>query len=187
MRKVVASELVSLDGVMEKPEEWSFSYSNDEMAEANAAGMAASDAMLLGRVTYEEFASYWPSQNRAEQPFTEYMDNTPKYVVSTSLEEPLEWQNSTLIKGNVAEEIAKLKRQPGKDITILGSGALVRSLLEEDLLDGSALWFIPFVLGSGKRLFEEGSDRKTLELVDSKTFSIGVLYLTYRPVHRSNH
>jgi dihydrofolate reductase len=143
MRKVVAAELVSLDGVMEKPEEWSFSYSNDEMAEANAAGMAASDAMLLGRVTYGEFASYWPYQNRAEQPFTEYMDNTPKYVVSTSLEEPLEWQNSTLIKGNVAEEIAKLKRQPGKDITILGSGALVRSLLEEDLLDEFSLMVHP--------------------------------------------
>ena len=183
MRKVVALELVSLDGVMEKSEEWSFSYANDEMAEANAAGMAGSDTMLLGRVTYEEFASYWPYQNSAEQPFTEYMDNTPKYVVSTTLQEPLEWQNSMLIKGNVAEEITKLKRRPGKDITILGSGTLVRSLLEDDLLDELRLMVHFVVLGRGKRLFEEGSDQKRLELVDSKTFSIGVLYLTYRPAH----
>ena len=181
MRKVIALELVSVNGVMEKPEEWSFSYSNDEMAEANASGMADSDAMLLGRVTYEEFASYWPYQNTADQPFTDYLNDTPKYVVSTTLEEPLEWQNSTLIKGNVAEQIAKLKRQPGKDITILGSATLVGSLLADDLLDELRLMVHPVVLGRGKRLFEEGSDLKALELVGSKTFSIGVLYLTYQP------
>jgi dihydrofolate reductase len=181
MRKVIALELVSVDGVMEKPEEWCFSYSNDEMAEANASGMADSDAMLLGRVTYEEFASYWPYQNTADQPFTDYLNDTPKHVVSTTLEEPLEWQNSTLIKGNVAEQIAKLKRQPGKDITILGSATLVGSLLADDLLDELRLMVHPVVLGRGKRLFEEGSDLKALELVGSKTFSIGVLYLTYQP------
>jgi dihydrofolate reductase len=183
MRKVVAWELVSLDGVMEKPEEWAFSYSNDEMAEANASGMADSDAMLLGRVTYQEFASYWPYQNSAEQPFTDYLNNTPKFVVSTTLEEPLEWQNSTLIKGDVAEEVAKLKRQPGKEIVILGSGTLVRSLLREDLLDELRLMVHPVVLGRGKRLFEEGGEQKALKLVDSKTFSTGLLYLTYRPAH----
>jgi dihydrofolate reductase len=187
MRKVIASELVSLDGVMEKPEEWAFSYSNDEMEEANAAGMADSDAMLLGRVTYKEFASYWPYQNSADQPFTDYLNNTPKYVVSETLQEPLEWQNSTLINADVAEEIAKLKRQPGKDISIVGSGTLVRSLLEDDLLDELRLMVHPIVLGSGKRLFEEGSDRKPLELVDAKTFGTGVLYLTYQPVHSSSH
>ena len=181
MRKLIALELVSVDGVMEKPEEWSFSYSNDEMAEANASGMVDSDAMLLGRVTYEEFASYWPYQNTADQPFTDYLNDTPKHVVSTTLEEPLEWQNSTLIKGNVAEQIAKLKRQPGKDITILGSATLVGSLLADDLLDELRLMVHPVVLGRGKRLFEEGSDLKALELVGSKTFSIGVLYLTYQP------
>jgi len=185
MRKIVALELVSLDGVMEKPQEWSFSYSNDEMAEANAAGMADSDAMLLGRVTYEEFAAFWPYQNSAEQPFTDYLNKTSKYVVSTTLQEPLQWQNSTLIRGNLAEEIAKLKRQPGKDITILGSGTLVRSLLADDLLDELRLMVHPVVLGSGKRLF--GSEQKALELVDSKTFSIGVLYLTYRPAQNSTH
>jgi dihydrofolate reductase len=181
MRKVVASELLSLDGVMEKPEEWAFSYSNDEMEEANSAGMAASDAMLFGTVTYQEFASYWPYQNSAEQPFTDYLNNTPKFVVSTTLEEPLEWQNSTLIKGNFAEEIATLKQQPGKDIGIVGSGALVRSLLRDGLLDQLTLMVHPIVVGRGKRLFEEGGDRKALELVESRTFGTGVLYLTYQP------
>jgi dihydrofolate reductase len=181
MRKVVASELLSLDGVMESPERWAFPYSDDEMEEANAAGMAQADAMLLGRVTYQEFAAFWPYQNSAEQPYTDYLNNTPKYVVSTTLEEPLEWQNSTLIKGNVAEEIARLKQQPGKDITIVGSGTLFRSLLQEGLLDELRLMVHPVVVGGGKRLFEEGGDQKALELVDSKTFGTGVLYLTYRP------
>jgi dihydrofolate reductase len=180
VRKVVASELVSLDGLMEKPQEWAFSYSNDEMEEANASGMASSDAMLLGRVTYEEFAAFWPYQDRTEQPYTDYLNNTPKYVVSKTLEEPLEWQNSILIKGNVADEVSRLKKQPGKDITIVGSGALVRSLLAEDLLDDLRLMIHPIVLGRGKRLFEEGGAQKALELVDSKTFSTGVLYLTYQ-------
>lgn len=106
MRKVSALELVSLDGVMESPENWSLQFHNDEMAEANASGTAAADAMLLGRVTYQEFASYWPYQNSADQPFTDYLNNTTKYVVSTTLAEPLEWQSSTLIKRNLAEEVA---------------------------------------------------------------------------------
>jgi dihydrofolate reductase len=174
MRKVVALELVSL-------ERWSFQFQNDEMAEANASGMAAADAMLFGRLTYQEFAAFWPYQNSAEQPFTDYLNNTPKYVVSTTLEEPLEWNNSTLIKDDVAEEVAGLKQQPGKDIGIVGSGTLVRSLLREGLLDELGLMVHPIVLGRGKRLFENRIDEMVLELVDSKTFSTGVLYLTYRP------
>src|SRR5919107_2894245 len=116
MRKVVASEIMSLDGVMESPEEWAFSYSNDEMEEANASGMAASDALLLGRVTYETLAAFWPNQPGGT-PMVDYINSVPKFVVSGTLEEPLEWNNSTLIEGNVAEEIVKLKRQQGKDIT----------------------------------------------------------------------
>src|SRR5215217_4696309 len=136
MRKVIASEFGSLDGVMEAPEKWHFPYFNDEMGEAIGAAMANADAMLFGRVTYEEFAAFWPSQGGDDQEFADYMNITPKYLVSTTLQEPLEWNNSTLIKGNnLAEEIARLKDQPGKDITISGSGALVRSLLEDDLLD----------------------------------------------------
>jgi dihydrofolate reductase len=179
MRKVVAVEFVSLDGVMESPEEWAFSYSNDEMDEANASGMAASDALLLGRVTYEQMAAYWSNQSGGV-PMVDYLNSVPKFVVSTTLD-TVEWQNSTLIEGDVVEEIARLKQQPGKDIAILGSGTLVRSLLQDDLLDELRLIIHPIVLGSGKRLFEDGSDRKALELVDSKIFGTGVLYLTYQP------
>ena len=134
VRKIVAWELVSVDGVMESPEEWAFSYSNDEMEEASASGMAASDGLLLGRMTYEHLAAFWPNQPGGT-PMVDYINSVRKHVVSGTLEEPLEWNNSTLIKGNVAEAVVKLKRQPGKDISILGSGALVRSLLRDGLLD----------------------------------------------------
>ena len=180
MRRVIAVELVSVDGVMESPEEWAFSYSNDEMEEANESGMAASDGLLLGRVTYEHFAAFWPNQPGGT-PMMDYINSVRKHVVSGTLEEPLEWNNSTLIKGNVAEAVVKLKRQPGKDITILGSGALVRSLLRDGLLDELRLMVHPVVMGCGKRLFEDGDVRKGLELVDSKTFGTGVVSLTYRP------
>ena len=180
MRKVVAVEMVSVDGVMESPEEWAFSYSNDEMEEVNAAGMAASDAMLLGRVTYEGLAAFWPNQPGGT-PLVDYINSVRKHVVSRTLEEPLEWNNSTLVEGDVAEGVAGLKRQPGKDITIIGSGGLVRSLLDEGLLDELRLMVHPVVLGGGKRLFEEGGDRKSLELVESRAFGTGVLYLAYRP------
>ncbi len=180
MRKVVAVELVSLDGVMGSPEEWAFSYSNEEMEEANAAGMAASDAMLLGRVTYEGLASFWPNQPGGT-PMVDYINSVPKYVVSRTLEEPLGWNNSTLVEGDVAEGVSELKQRPGKDITIIGSGALVRALLDEGLLDELRLMVHPIVLGGGKRLFEEAGDRMSLELVDSRAFATGVLYLTYRP------
>jgi dihydrofolate reductase len=183
MRKVIASEFVSLDGVMESPEQWHFPYFNDEMGEAIGAAMAQADAMLMGRVLYEEWAAYWPQQDPEENPVAARMNGIQKYVVSTTLQEPLEWQKSTLIKGNnLAEEISRLKQQQGKDISISGSGTLVRSLLEDDLLDELRLMVHPIVLGGGKRLFEEGGERKALKLVDSKTFSTGVLYLTYQPV-----
>jgi dihydrofolate reductase len=182
MRKVVASEFVSLDGVVESPDKWHFPYFNDEMGDAIGAAMAASDAMLMGRVLYEEWAAFWPKQNPDENPVAARMNGVRKYVVSTTLEEPLEWNNSILIGDNVAEEILRLKeQQAGKDISISGSPTLVRSLLEDDLLDELRLMVHPIVVGSGKRLFEEGSDQKALQLLDSKTFSTGVLYLTYQP------
>jgi dihydrofolate reductase len=154
MRKVVAVELVSLDGVMESPEDWAPPYSNDEMEEANAAGMAHSDALLLGRVTYEALAAFWPNQPGGT-PMVDYINCVPKYVASATLQEPLEWNNSTLIKENLAEEIIELTQQPGEDITILGSGALVRSLLRGNLLYELKLMVHPVVLGTGKRLFED--------------------------------
>ena len=179
MRKVVAVELVSLDGIVGSPEEWAFSYSNDEMEEVNAAGMAASDAMLLGRVTYEGLAAFWPNQPGGT-PLVDYINSVRKHVVSRTLEDPLEWNNSTLLESDVAEGVAELKEQPGKDITVIGSADLVRSLLEDGLLDELRLMVHPIVLGGGKHLFEEG-DRKSLELVGSRAFATGVLYLSYRP------
>ena len=159
MRKVIASEFVSLDGVMESPDQWHFPYFNDEMGEAIEAAMAQADAMLMGRVLYEEWAAYWPQQDPEENPFAARMNGIQKYVVSTTLQEPLEWNNSTLINGDVAKEITKLKQLPGKDISISGSGALVRSLLQDDLLDELRLMVHPIVVGSGKRLFEDWSDQ----------------------------
>src|ERR687891_1127775 len=180
MRKVVAAEFLSLDGVMEAPDKWHFPYFDEEMGQAVGEGFAAADAMLMGRVNYEEWAAFWPGQDPEENPMAAQMNSMKKYVVSTTLEEPLEWQNSTLIGDNVAEEISRLKEQPGKDISISGSPTLVRSLLEEDLLDELRLMVHPIVVGSGKRLFEDGGDQKALELVDSKAFGTGVLYLTYQ-------
>jgi dihydrofolate reductase len=181
MRKVVASEFVSLDGVVEAPEKWHFPYFNDQMEEAIGAAMAASDAMLMGRVLYEEWAAFWPKQDPDENPVAARMNGVRKYVVSRTLQEPLEWQNSTLIGDNVAEEISRLKEQPGKDISISGSPTLVRSLLQDGLLDELRLMVHPIIVGSGKRLFEDGGDQKALQLVDSEIFSTGVLYLTYQP------
>jgi dihydrofolate reductase len=180
MRKVVASLYLSLDGVMESPEKWTFPYFNGEIGEAIGKAMAESDAMLLGRVTYEQWAAYWPSKTAEDAPFADYLNNVPKFVVSTTLDKA-EWNNSTLIQGNLAEELAKLKQQPGKDISISGSATLVRSLLQDELLDELRLMVYPIVVGSGRRLFEDGGDQKPLKLVDAQTFTTGVLYLTYQP------
>jgi dihydrofolate reductase len=181
MRKVIASEFISLDGVVESPDKWHFPYFNDQMGDAIGAAMAQADAMLMGRVLYEEWAAFWPKQDPDENPVAAQMNGVRKYVVSTTLEEPLEWQNSTLIGDNVAEEISRLKEQPSKDISISGSPTLVRSLLQEGLLDELRLMLHPIVVGSGKRLFEDGGDQKALQLVDSEIFSTGVLYLSYQP------
>jgi dihydrofolate reductase len=181
VRKIVAAEFLSLDGVMESPDQWHFPYFNDEMGRAVGEGFAASDALLMGRVLYEEWAAYWPNQDPEENPVAATMNSIRKYVVSTTLEEPIGWNNTTLIQENVAEELSELKRQPGKDIVISGSGALVRSLLDGGLIDELKLMVHPVVVGSGKRLFEEGERQTALDLVDSRTFSTGVVYLTYRP------
>ncbi|MBA2346411.1 MAG: dihydrofolate reductase family protein [Rubrobacter sp.] len=182
MRKLVAAEHVSLDGVMEAPERWRFAYDNDEINQVIGAGFAASDALLMGRVLYGEWVAYWSQQDPEQNPIAELMNGFSKYVVSTTLEAPLEWQNSTLIKGDeFAEAISDLKRQPGKDIVVSGSGALVWSLLQHGLLDELILFVHPIVLGNGKRLFEEGEERTALELAESRTFATGVVCLTYRP------
>jgi dihydrofolate reductase len=181
MGKIVSNFFISLDGVVESPDQWHFPYFDDEMGETIGSAMAEADAMLMGRVLYEEWAAYWPKQDPEENPVAGTMNGRQKYVVSTTLEEPLEWNNSTLIKGNVAEEIEKLKNQPGKDIVISGSATLVRSLLQDGLLDEFKLFVHPIVVGSGKRLFDGEAETKPLELVDSKTFSTGVVVLSYQP------
>ena len=181
MRKVIVSEFVSLDGVFEAPDQWHFPYFNDEMGQEIGAAMGQADAMLMGRMLYEEWSAFWPQQDSEENPIAARMNGIQKYVVSTTLEGPLGWNNSTLIGENVAEEIFRLKQQPGKDISISGSGSLVRSLLKDGLIDELRLMVHPVVVGSGKRLFEEGGEQIALELVDYRTFSTGVVYLTYRP------
>ena len=182
MRKLVAVELVSIDGVMGSPDGWAFSYSNDEIEATNASGMAASDALLLGRVTYEEFAAFWPNQPGGT-PMVDYINGVRKVVVSGTLREPLGWNNSTLIGENFAQGVSELKRQPGKDISTIGSGVLVRWLLRVGLLDELRLMVHPLILGSGERLFEDGGEGRRLELVDSKTFGTGVVSLAYRPAN----
>jgi len=181
VRRLVAVEMVSLDGVMGAPDEWAFPYNDEEIAEANRAGMAASDALLLGRVTYEAFAAFWPNQPGGTL-MVDYINSVPKYVVSTTLEEPLGWNNSSLIGPDVAEGVAALKEMPGKDITIVGSDTLARSMLRENLLDELRLMVYPVVVGDGKRLFEGGDSPVGLELVRTKTFRSGVVSLDYRPV-----
>ncbi len=176
MRKIVSSLFISLDGVVEAPDQWHFPYFNEEMGDAVQSMMGSSEAMLLGRRTYEEFAAYWPNST---DDFAGYMNGTPKYVVSHTLTSA-EWQNSTLVSGDVSKELARLKEQPGGNLSITGSGTLVRSLLREGLLDELHLLVHPIVVGSGKRLFDDGP-QVPLRLTNSQTFSTGVLHLTYEP------
>jgi dihydrofolate reductase len=180
MRKVIASLFLSLDGVMEAPEKWHFPYFNDEMGAAIGEAMSSAGAFLLGRRTYEQWASYWPSQSPDEIPMAAAINAMPKFVASRTLDE-VNWQKSTLLNGDVPAEVSKLKRQPGKDVSISGSATLVRSLLREGLLDELRLMIHPVVLGQGRRLFEEGNGETPLELVSSETFRTGVLNLTYQP------
>jgi dihydrofolate reductase len=177
MRKIVAGLFMSLDGVVEAPETWHFPYFNDEMGEAVASQMASADTLLLGRRTYEEFAAYWADKG-SDVELADQLNSMPKLVASTTLEQ-VGWRNSTLIKGDVSEELSRLKQQPGSNISITGSGTLVRSLLRDKVLDELRLLVHPIVVGSGKRLFPESIDRVPLKLVDSRTFSTGVVYLTY--------
>jgi dihydrofolate reductase len=149
------------------------------MGQAVGEQMAEADTMLLGRRTYEDFAAYWPNQG-SDVEGADFMNNTPKLVVSTTLQSAT-WHNSTLISGNVAQELRRLKQQPGKHISITGSGTLVGSLLRDNLLDELRLLVHPIVVGSGKRLFDDLGGQVPLKLVDAKTFSTGVLYLTYAP------
>jgi len=180
MRDIVAVEFVSVDGVAEAPEKWTTPYFDEEVGEAMQSGMDASDAMLLGRRTYEDFEAYWPDKTAEDDPYADYINATQKFVVSTTMKS-VEWRNSTLITGNVAEELTKLKQRPGKNLTIVGSPTLMRSLLRDGLLNRLDLLVFPIVVGAGKRLFEEGIGELPLALVDSRTYKTGVVSLGYAP------
>jgi dihydrofolate reductase len=195
MRKLVVFNSLTLDGVMQapgRPDEdprggfahggWAQPYNDEVMAKVVAQGMADPGSLLLGRRTYEDLFSYWPHQT--DNPFTEVLDNTRKYVASTTLAEPLPWRNSTLLEGDAADAVAALKRQPGRDLTVLGSGQLVQSLRRRDLVDTYVLLIHPLVLGSGRRLFPDGGGPDRLRLVDSVATTTGVLIATYEPAGR---
>jgi dihydrofolate reductase len=175
MRNLIVTEFVSLDGIMEDPA-WTFPYWNDEIAAFKGEETSASDALLLGRVTYQGFAAAWP-QSKDEG--ADYFNSVRKYVVSSTLENA-EWNNSIIIKDNVVEEIAKLKQQGGQHIAVHGSATLVQTLIQHDLVDRVRLLVYPVVLGKGKRLFKEGTTA-TLKLVESRSFSSGVAALIYEP------
>jgi dihydrofolate reductase len=188
MRKIIASTFLTLDGVMEAPGSgdttlpeqrgWTEPYMNDEIGMSIVGAMDAADTILLGRKTYQDFAAFWPSIPDSD-PFGQRMNNVAKVVVSTTLDKA-DWKNSTLIKGNLAEAITKLKQQPGKNISITGSGTLIGSLMQLDLIDEYQLLVFPVVLGVGKHLFKDGMSKK-LKLIDAKPFSTGVVQLTYQP------
>ena len=185
MGRIVVTEFVSLDGVMEDPGGaenfeyggWSFEIPRGEEGDRfKLDETMASDALLLGRVTYEGFAAAWPSR---EGEFADKFNQMPKYVVSSTLGEP-EWENSTVLRGDLAEEVAQLKAKHDGDVVVHGSAQLVQGLLERDLVDELRLMVFPVALGAGKRLFGETTDKKRLELVDSKTVGEGVAILVYR-------
>ena len=188
MSKIVVFNNLTLDGVMQapgRPDEdrrggfeyggWATPYATMEAAEESKA---YTGALLLGRRTYEDFYAVWP--NRTDNPFTAVLNNTQKYVASTTLEEPLSWSNSTLLKGDAAEAVTRLKGEPGKDLVILGSGELVQSLMRRNLVDEYVLLIHPLVLGSGRRLFADGGAFAALRLVDTKTTTTGVVIATYQ-------
>jgi dihydrofolate reductase len=176
-RKLIANFFISLDGVVEAPQDWHFPYFDDEMGATIGAAMGAADAMLCGRVTYEEWAAYWPE---ADSEMAGYMNGTPKYVASTTLDEA-GWQNSRLLEGDVPVAVGRLKQEPGGDIAMSGSATLARSLLRHGLIDELRLMIHPVVVGKGARLFGEG-EHHPLRLADSKTFGTGVIFATYAPV-----
>ena len=180
MRKIVVSEYLTLDGVMDEPGRWSFPFWSEEAAQFKSDELFASDALLLGRITYQGFAAAWPAMQAETGAFGERMNNLPKYVVSTTLA-TADWNNSRLIRANVADEIARLKQEPGQDILVNGSGVLLDTLLEHALVDELRLMVHPIVVGAGKRLFREGSPRQTWLLTGTRPFASGIVVLTYAP------
>lgn len=194
MARITTFTHVTLDGVMQapgRPDEdtrggfgyggWEGRYADEVMAEVAAQGMAAESAMLFGRRTYEDFASFWPNAPQPN-PFTEVLNRSQKYVASRTLREPLGWENSTLLQGDAGDAVAELKRSSETDMVVLGSGDLIQTLMRRDLIDEYLVLIHPLVLGTGRRLFPDGGAPADLRLVDSKVTTTGVIIATY---HRS--
>jgi dihydrofolate reductase len=188
MRKLVAGLFITLDGVIEDPNIWTVPYHHSRIDQTIGSIMGGNDAMLIGRQTYEDFAAYWPHQTG---PLADVMNGTPKYVVSQTLDKPA-WQNCTVIRGDVAAEVRRLKEQPGRGIGVTGSATLIASLVRDGLIDELTLFLVPIVRGYGKRLFADnlsrqaaesavGCDPVALELRSSEQLDNGVVILTYVP------
>jgi dihydrofolate reductase len=194
MSRIVVINNLTLDGVMQapgRPDEdtrdgfehggWAVPY--DAMGSQMGQRMSKTEALLFGRRTYEDFYGFWPNQEG--NPFTEVLNAMQKYVASTTLEEPLPWTNSTLLRGDAGDAVAKLRESPGEDIVVMGSGELIRSLMGHNLVDEYVLLIHPLVLGSGHRLFRDGGSFAALRLVDSVTTNTGVVVATYRTAESS--
>jgi dihydrofolate reductase len=193
MSKVIVFNNLTLDGVMQapgRPDEdrrggfeyggWAAPYADPVLASVAAEGMSKGANLLFGRRTYEDFAAVWPSMPQPN-PFTEVLNNSQKYVASRTLKEPLPWVNSTLLRGDVAEAVSKLKEEQDKDFVVLGSGELIQTLMKHNLVDEYQLLIHPLILGSGRRLFIDGSAFAALRLVDAKPTTTGVIIATYQP------
>ncbi len=181
MRNVFSSLFISLDGVVERPDQWQFAF-DDEMGEALTTVLQSADSILLGRVTWQEWSGYWPNATE-DKDFADWINNNQKYVVSTTLDSVDDWANSTLLKGDFAGAIGDLKNTDGGTISVAGSPSVVRSLVEHDLLDELQLLIHPVVAGEGRaRLFPENATLKKLELVTAQPTSSGVIIANYRPV-----
>jgi dihydrofolate reductase len=193
MRRVIVNEFVSLDGVAQAPggvdEDtsggfahggWHMRYMDDEVAQKWVlASIVEAGGFLLGRRTFEIFAAYWPNASEEEQVIAEPLNTKPKYVVSTTLTEPLQWQNSTLLQGDAAEEVAALKQEDGGDLHVIGSTQLVQTLIEHDLVDEFRLMLDPVTLGGGKRFFRNDGSLRALRLIDGQVTSTGAILATY--------
>ena len=186
MSKLIVTEFVTLDGIMEAPggepthphTGWVFDFMGPEQEQYKLNEALEAESHLLGRVTYESFAGAWPKRDGE---FADKINSMPKYVVSSTLEEPLDWKNSTLIRGDVAEEVGKLKKQDGGPILVAGSATLVHSLIENDLVDELRLMVFPVMIGGGKRPLPESQQKKSFKLTDTQVFGSGVAVHTYEP------
>ncbi|MBO3746829.1 dihydrofolate reductase family protein [Streptosporangiaceae bacterium NEAU-GS5] len=182
MRKLRAVYFISLDGVVESPDKWHFPYFSDEMGEVIGSVMTDADAVLMGRSNFLDWQGYWPGVTPEQDPFAAFVNNVKKYVVSSTLDS-VTWNNTEILRGGdgLADEITRIKEQPGKGIYIQGSPTLVRALLREGLVDELVLLQHPIVVGSGQRLFDDFGKQVPLKLAESKAFPTGVLALTYVP------